>query len=741
MDAEIITKGVGEFPKIEYVTISVISSELAPKFNVADHLNVSEESARELSKMQFSIIVPYITNARIYTGYEIIRELDALHRKKRSEEHTYKPRLQLPQGKLLSTFAGEVAGVMKKVDNVFFRPRDNEIVEVTRFVDKTRNREIIGFHDISNPRLINIFETVAVTYTCVYDKEKREFVDKERSMTESHAKAIRTSDNFIKALRQVDRLFLSPMFFLENKKLVTQKIGYDERFASYTIADCPRVDLLTVEESKKIIDTIFSEFCFDKLVDEEGRNVYKTMALAVFFTPFLRGLYPRATCRTPIGFYTANRERAGKDYLAGCTGLVLEGKKTEEAPLATDEDRGSGGSEELRKKITASLANGTRRIHFSNNRGKLQNAMLETITTAEQYSDRKLGTNDIVQFDNEMDFSLSGNVGIYYTPDFWYRCRPIKLFLDIEDPNARSFKIADLHGWILENRQKILSAIYTLLNDWVVNGMKLGETPFSSFADWAKYCGGFMTHHNYGNPCQPLADDSGIGGDVEGKNVKLLFELCSKKFFTLIDKERIQGITKKQIVEWIVEAREDEATKDRAPFAYFNFDERSDQTKFGNILQKYKGRVFSDVRLTIKSEAKNSTRDRWAFERVNDVNLVTNYQPTKTFSQNIHTYMVGENSLQGSLGLPNGENVNDVIKLDTVKQLQGLHYQLGQFLLTNAEKLEREKDVVHLPIYLVPKNLTEIFLTNGTFQNIKADFYSITTQEYISFVTSTETSQ
>jgi len=36
----------------------------------------------------------------------------------------------------------------------------------------------------------------------------------------------------------------------------------------------------------------------------------------------------------------------------------------------------------------------------------MNNSVLESVTTAERYSDRLLGKNESVTFDNELDFSL-----------------------------------------------------------------------------------------------------------------------------------------------------------------------------------------------------------------------------------------------------------------------------------------------------------------------------------------------
>jgi hypothetical protein len=63
-----------------------------------------------------------------------------------------------------------------------------------------------------------------------------------------------------------------------------------------------------VDSSGKIeIFRRYKEFCFK---DEQD----KINAIAGLLTPYLRGLFKNFNTRTPLFFYMANRERAGKDY-------------------------------------------------------------------------------------------------------------------------------------------------------------------------------------------------------------------------------------------------------------------------------------------------------------------------------------------------------------------------------------------------------------------------------------------
>ncbi len=101
-------------------------------------------------------------------------------------------------------------------------------------------------------------------------------------------------------------------------------------------------------------------------------NNQKTHAIAGLFTPYLRGIYsnseiPQFNIRTPLLMYLANRERCGKDYSAGITGIVFEGVPAELTAISTS---GKNDNEELRKKILSLMMQGSKRMHFANNKGK-----------------------------------------------------------------------------------------------------------------------------------------------------------------------------------------------------------------------------------------------------------------------------------------------------------------------------------------------------------------------------------
>lgn len=326
-------------------------------------------------------------------------------------------------------------------------------------------------------------------------------------------------------------------------------------------------------------------------------------------TPYLRGIFTKFNTRTPVFFYLANRERAGKDYLAGVTGLVYEGNNIEEAPLCSGEKFGGSNSEELRKKILAAMISGRKRMHFSNNKGYIDNAVFEQITTAEQYTDRILGKNETLTFDNELDFSLSGNVGVGFTPDFANRCRFVRLFLEIENANERKFILSDLHGYIQENRGKILSALYCLVRNWKDKGSPKGTKPFASFHQWSEICGGIMEVAGYGNPCGIDKEIVTIAGDSETIDMKQLFEECYKV--------HPDSVCSKEAILKVIE--------NEGLFDWMDLTSKSDQTTFGVMLKKYIGRVLSDIRLTVKNPKARASRFEYFFSKKEQVKTLINF--------------------------------------------------------------------------------------------------------------------
>ncbi len=527
-----------------------------------------------------------------------IKERQAFLEKKRAEEKALnfsRKEIVLPsKGKLISTFAREVSDVMKDKNKIFFRLDSREIVEIGEIKQENDNESYTGFLNMQSRRFITLIENYMIPGIELYNEYRKcnEFFRK--SMTGELSGTLLSSEILQEALPKIERLFSVPLPIFHEGKLTFPIKGYDKRFNSWLSHSSPNIkdENMNLEEAKEIIYNLFKEFCFQSHQDYIN-------AIAALLTPYLRGLFSNFNVRTPVCVYIANRERAGKDYLAGITGVLYEGHSLEEPPICNGEKQ-SSNNDELKKKILAAMISGRKRLHFANNKGFLNNAVFEAVITAEKYSDRLLGKNEILTFDNELDFSISGNMGIGFTPDFANRARFIRLFLDIEDANSRNFENPNLHRWIKGNRELILSALYSLVRNWIDKEMPKGQVNFASFPEWAEVCGGVMEAAGYGSPCIQDREVLSFGGDNETKDMKRLFEVGFEK--------HPDEWIKKQNIKRLVIDEED-------LFGYLDFTKKSDQTKFGSKLTKFIGRVFSGVRLLVKDPKVRSSRQEFKFTK------------------------------------------------------------------------------------------------------------------------------
>jgi hypothetical protein len=101
---------------------------------------------------------------------------------------------------------------------------------------------------------------------------------------------------------------------------------------------------------------------------------------------------------------------------------------------------------------------------------------------------RRLGSNDAaasVEYQNELEFSMSANAGLQWREDVTRRARFIRLAYYEDDANARVFTSPDLHGYVRQNRELLLSAVYSLITDWKRQGCTPGPV-FTSSRDLVK---------------------------------------------------------------------------------------------------------------------------------------------------------------------------------------------------------------------------------------------------------------
>ena len=482
----------------------------------------------------------------------------------------------------IGELATKVAEHYRERKTLFYNVDLREVVRIGLVKMKVKDNgdeksEIItlnGFIQINAEEFVTFLEN-DFDFVKIEEYKGNRYANK-KNITASTANLILKSfDQFRMNICPIIKIFNVQMPFIQNNQLVLTNKGYDPKLLTWTAEDAPEIRKdMTLEEAKEVFRKIYGDFCFKEQQDYIN-------AIALELTPYVRELYKKRSTRTPLGFYIANRERAGKDYCAGITGLVYEGLVVEDMPISSDKE---SSTEELRKKIMSTLIVGRNRFHSSNNRGYINNSVLESIITSENISDRELGKNKMLTFENILELSLSANTGITYSADLSRRSIFVNLFFSEEDPNARTFSIPDLHGYVKEHRGEILSANYALIRTWVEKGMPSCSKPFTSFPEWMRVVGGILEVCEIGIPTSNDTLNAGTGGDKETEDMKTLFILCHEEF-----REEFRPAS--DIFEVIIK------NEDENLFSNFDLNNTGYKGTLAKKINRFVGRILGDIYL------------------------------------------------------------------------------------------------------------------------------------------------
>ncbi len=580
-----------------------------------------------------------------------------------------RPRILLPgTDRPESVFAAEVGDAIAPVNEWFVKNDTVVTVGVHRFSETVTSLAFKPMLPVATPTSIEEHLQTGVLHK---DRDSGDLVFRSLSMNRETAASLLSAPQFKGRLPHIVRILDIPLpIRLPDGRIELPKIGYDPRFRTYCDPGCPMIRPMPVDEARALLLKIHRGFCF-----RDQQSI--THALARVITPYCRGLMGW-TARFPLWNFTANRPRAGKDYLAGITMLIYEGVTCEDAPL-------DGNSEETRKRITAANMAGRRMMHFANCQTHIDDPVFIGAITSHVFSARNLGSTDAradLRLPNEIEFSISANVGLTYREDVEPRCRKIALFLEQEDANARDFEIKLLHQYVLRHRADLLSAIASLVGAWIDAGCPEGRTPFTSFPQWAATVGGIMTFHGLGDPCLPHVEDgSEVGGDRADRAMRALYALCHETYpDTWIEKQAVYQV--------VAQAEDND---DLSFFGGFSEEEsKKTKTRIGMFLKKFDRRELGGIRLELDRSTEKTQRQLVRFIRAG--------------LDNPHPEQTAWNSFLGTLGtLENPENPkvpnasrSSSKPVGTLGTLGTLYTSGGVESGVRKEKEEEEKEI-HIP--------------------------------------------
>jgi hypothetical protein len=374
-----------------------------------------------------------------------------------------------------------------------------------------RNGELVVL-DNRRLRIVSpqAFRTLVERYVVGYrirQKGENIFVV-EVTMSDSEARGVLASSQFIEKLRPVARLNLCRQPILRpGGEIELLPDGYDSSSQTLTIASVLYAEDMPLADAVATLDDLFGEFVFS----DEKRS--KAVAVAAVMNMYCAQLLPDGALR-PCFVVTKNAEGAGATTLVSCAVVPVVGALPAGAK-ASDED-------ETRKSLTAAVRDGKSVILFDNQKFRLSSASLEAFVSSPMWTDRLLGVSQTFTGPNLATVFVTAN-GCTVSPDMRRRSLFIELRLEAEKAEDREFRRPLDLVTLLTLRPKILAACWSLVCNWQAQGMPPPSRSHSAFPAWAKVVGGIVEAAGYG--CALDSAEVAAVADEDGESMRTLLEV------------------------------------------------------------------------------------------------------------------------------------------------------------------------------------------------------------------------
>jgi hypothetical protein len=247
--------------------------------------------------------------------------------------------------------------------------------------------------------------------------------------------------------------------------------GYDEATGLYLTEDWSGIDGIPTRDDAiralEILRKPFAEFPF--VADED-----ETVLVAAVVTALERRLLESA----PLFAFKAPSARTGKSLLAESVAILATGRP---APAMAV----SGDREEMRKSVAAALREGHAIVNLDNIEHPLGSPDLSRAITQPEYQDRLLGETKMLRLPTNVTWTATGN-NLAFRGDLAVRTLLCRLDARLEQPEERSFQIADLKRYLAEHRRELVVAALTILRAYVLAGKPDQRLkPWGGFNEWS----------------------------------------------------------------------------------------------------------------------------------------------------------------------------------------------------------------------------------------------------------------
>ena len=250
-------------------------------------------------------------------------------------------------------------------------------------------------------------------------------------------------------------------------------IYYDGACGALAVPERP-----TLEDAKAAWEFVkrelLCEFPFDSEID-----VAVTLALLV--TMLTRLDFPTA----PAFVISAPKSGTGKSLLASILIFLILGTDAEPSTYKSDDEP------EIRKVLTAHIAEGAQVVFFDNVTRSIGCAPLDALLTSPTWKDRVLGTSTMYSGRQNVTVVLTSN-NAKVVGDTVRRCLRIRLNAKgFEDPTTRPISNRNLRQTVEEKRGALIASLLTIVR-WHRQAGLPGACQLGSFEDWAQQVGGLV---------------------------------------------------------------------------------------------------------------------------------------------------------------------------------------------------------------------------------------------------------
>jgi hypothetical protein len=203
----------------------------------------------------------------------------------------------------------------------------------------------------------------------------------------------------------------------------------------------------------------------------------KAVLLAYLFTLALRPTLKTA----PLFGFSATSPGTGKGLIVEAANTIVRGRDAALLPPTSGRD----GENEMRKRITSCLMQGLTSICLDNYSRPIGGDSLNVLLTATEWSDRALGSNNVVSIPVCCTIAATGN-NLTAKGDQVRRSLICLLDANCEHPEQRAFKEKDLIARVTRDRETLLRNLYIVLKGYAQSDEKKNFTErLGRFEDWS----------------------------------------------------------------------------------------------------------------------------------------------------------------------------------------------------------------------------------------------------------------